>query len=106
MNAAADIGGADVIAYAAQIGRLDFISAVLATLGLLFVLAGTFAFIHFRGIAKKQAEETAKTIAREVAERVANEYMQKEGLDIILRNAELLNITQETSEGIVPTEEN
>ena len=68
----------DAIEYAAQLGRLDFVSAILAAIALLLVFAGIYAFIDFRKIAKARAEEVAKAVAKETAEREANLYLQKE----------------------------
>ncbi len=69
---------ADAISVAAQMGRLDLISALLALIGIALVLAGVFAFMHFRDVAKKTACEESEKHAKIVAERVANEYIQQE----------------------------
>lgn len=68
----------DVIAYAAQIGRLDLVSLLLAIVGLILVIGGVFAFLNFRSIAKTHAKDEAKTVAEAIAERVTNEYLQRE----------------------------
>lgn len=62
----------DVIQYAAQIGRLDFISALLACVSFLMVFGGIYAFINIRAKAEKAAEGAASIKAEEVA----NRYMQ------------------------------
>lgn len=74
---------ADSIAMAAQLGRLDFASALLAVGGLALgvvavalVLGGVFAWNHFREVAKSRATIEATRIAEELAERKANEYLQ------------------------------
>lgn len=67
-----------VIEYAAQTGRLDLVSLILAAIGVILVLGGLFAFINFRSIAKAHAVAEAKRIAETTAERVTNEYLQKE----------------------------
>ncbi len=63
---------------AAQMGRLDFLSAILAAISLILVLGGVFAFLNLRALAKKTACEEAEKQAKQVAERIANDYLQKE----------------------------
>lgn len=74
---------ADSIAMAAQLGRLDFASALLAVGGLALgvvavalLLGGIFAWNYFHEVAKSQATIEATRIAEELAERKANEYLQ------------------------------
>ncbi len=62
----------DVIQYSMQIGRLDFVSALLACVSVLMVFGGIFAFINIKDKSKSIAEE----IASEKAEEVANKYLQ------------------------------
>jgi len=62
----------DVIQYASQLGRLDFISALLAAIGVIMVFGGIFAFLNIRSKSEKIAGEVA-TIK---AEKVANKYLQ------------------------------
>ena len=73
----------EVIAYAAQLGRLDLVSLLLAAIGLILVLGGLFAFINFRSIAKIHAVAEATKIAETTAERVTNEYLQRELPDLL-----------------------
>lgn len=68
----------DAISIAAQLGRLDFVSALLAIIGVALVLGGLFTFLHFRNVAKDEACKEAERHAKIVAERVANEYLQAE----------------------------
>uniref|UniRef100_Q11JY9 Uncharacterized protein n=2 Tax=Phyllobacteriaceae TaxID=69277 RepID=Q11JY9_CHESB len=60
----------DVIEYASQIGRLDFLSSVLAVLALILALAAfpLFFFVQHRAktIAEKEAKEALKDAARRV----------------------------------------
>lgn len=69
--------------FAAQTGRLDLVSLLLAAIGIILVLGGFFAFINLRSIAKAQATAEAKSVAEETAERVTNEYLQKELPDLL-----------------------
>lgn len=85
----------DAIATAAQLGRLDLVSLLLAAIGLILVLGGLFAFFNFRSIAKAQATKEATKVAEEVAERVANEYLQKELPDVMKAYRDLMD-----SEGV------
>ena len=68
----------DIVAIAAQLGRLDFVSSLLAGIGVVLVLGGIFAFINFRGLAKTQAKKEAEKVSKEIAEKVANSYLQEE----------------------------
>ena len=88
----------DAVCLAAQLGRLDLISALLAIIGLAIVLGGVFAFMNFKSIARRQAEKEAKEVAAAVAERIANEYMQGEGLAIIQSYLELSDSTTSDEE--------
>lgn len=72
----------DATAAAAQLGRLDMVSLLLAAISLTLVLGGLFAFFNFRSLAKEQATQEATKVAEKVAERVANEYLQKEMPDV------------------------
>ena len=76
-------GYPDATSVAAQLGRLDFVSSVLAAIGVALVLGGIFAFVNFRGIARSQAQAEARKVAEEVAERTANEYLQRELLSVV-----------------------
>ena len=64
----------DQIQLATQMGRLDFLSIVLACLAIIIVFAGIYGFINFRGVARNAArDETQK-----IAERVAVSYLQEQ----------------------------
>lgn len=73
----------DALEVAAQLGRLDFASLLLAIVSTILVLGGIFAFINFRSIAKAQAVEEARKTAEATAERVTNEYLQRELPDLL-----------------------
>ena len=73
----------DTTAAAAQLGRLDLVSLLLAAIGVILVLGGVFAFMNFRAIARSQSKDEAAKVAKEVAERTANEYLQRELPDVI-----------------------
>ncbi len=64
------------IQYAAQLGRLDFVSALLGCIAIILALGGIFAFINIRSSAKKTAKETAKETAEEIAEKAACSYIE------------------------------
>ncbi|MCY4241941.1 MAG: hypothetical protein OXD36_09385 [Rhodobacter sp.] len=80
----------DAIAVAGQLGRLDAVSLLLAAVGVVLVLGGVFAFINFRSIARSQAEKEANAVAKEVSERIANEYMQRELPNVIKSYREMM----------------
>ncbi|MFK7871279.1 MAG: hypothetical protein AB8B58_18830 [Roseobacter sp.] len=86
------------IEYAAQTGRLDLVSLLLAAIGLILVLGGLFAFINFRSIAKAHATEEAARIAEATAERVTNEYLQRELPDLLEEYREFFDSEDDLSD--------
>lgn len=74
---------AGAITLANQLGRLDFASLLLASVSTILVLGGIFSYFNFRSIAKAQAAEEAQKIAENTAERVTNEYLQRELPDLL-----------------------
>jgi len=88
----------DVMGYAAQTGRLDLVSLLLAAIGLILVLGGLFAFINFRSIAKDHAVAEAARIAEATAERVTNEYLQRELPDLLEEYREFFDAEGEFSD--------
>ena len=68
---------ADQIQLATQLGRLDFLSAVLACLAIILAVAGIFGFIHFRGVARNTARDTAREETQKIAESAAVQYLQE-----------------------------
>lgn len=76
-------GAKDALKIAAQLGRLDFASLLLAIVSTILVLGGIFAFLNFRSIAKAHAIAQAKETAEATAERVTNEYLQRELPDLL-----------------------
>ena len=81
-----------VVEFAAQTGRLDFVSLILASIGIILVFGGLFSFVNFRSLAKKQAEEVATKVAEEKAEQAANEYLQRELLKLVNQYMEFTRI--------------
>jgi hypothetical protein len=61
---------------------LTLATALFAITALVMVFGGLYAFINFRRIAREQAEETAKAVAEKAAERVANEYLQANLIEV------------------------
>ena len=71
------------VEFAAQTGRLDLASLLLAIVAIIMALGGIYAFINFRSIAKKIADEVATEVATKKAEEIANQYLQNSLPDII-----------------------
>ena len=91
----------DAVLHAAQLGRLDFLSALLALVSVALGLCAIFAFLNLRRIAKQVASEVAENVGKKTAETVANEYLQKEFLDILVANKELFdNVPDESADSI------
>lgn len=65
MNPAPPSPCVDAIALAGQLGRLDLVSALLAIVAIILVLAGLFAFGFVRGQASATAKATAEKITEE-----------------------------------------
>lgn len=87
-----------VVEFAAQTGRLDLISLLLAILGILIGLGAIYGFVHFRNVAKEQAIKVAKETSEEVAEKIANKYIQENLLDILKANAHLFDSSVDDNE--------
>lgn len=100
----------DSIELAGQLGRLDFISAVLAALSLALILCGIFAFLNIRNKAKKQARKVALEVSRVTAEKVANEYIQEHLPQILDAYSQMRGAGSDIDEqmvmGIVAAQEN
>ena len=95
----------DSVHYAAEIGRLDFISALLAAIAIGLALAAIYSFIHFRNVAGSQARMTAEKIATEVAEEHANRYIQSELPKIVAAYSAVLGVDDETANAIASEQE-
>lgn len=96
-----DLIASDAISIAAQLGRLDFLNATLASIAIALVLGGVFSFLNFRSIARKTAIREAQRQATHVAENVTNEYMQKNLAPIVETYASFYDdgLTDDTAEG-------
>lgn len=77
--------------YMAQTGRFDLVSLLLASIGLILVAGGVFAFLNFKAMAKKHATAEAKIVAEQIAERVANEYLQRELPELLKEYREFMD---------------
>lgn len=73
----------DTTATLAQLGRFDLVTLFLTGIGVLLVLGGVFAFIDLKRTAKATAKATAIEEARSIAEKVTNDYLQRELPDLI-----------------------
>jgi hypothetical protein len=78
---------ANVLNLAVQIGRLDFVSAILAMFGILVGLAAIFGIVEVRNRAEERARLTAKEIAENVAIIAAREEVQRSLPSIVRREA-------------------
>jgi len=99
----------DAIHMAAQLGRLDLVSTLLAAIGLVIVVAGIFAFINLRAIAKRVAIAEARDTSQEVAERVTNEYLQEELVNILKEYKDFFSssdIASDEADNIAGAQEN
>ena len=68
----------DSLSLATQFGRLDFISAVLASLAVILVFGGVFSFLNFRNIAKEQATASSQEIAQLFYLSLASQFVDNE----------------------------
>ncbi|MBF9059105.1 hypothetical protein HKCCSP123_07910 [Rhodobacterales bacterium HKCCSP123] len=98
-----------VVEFAAQTGRLDFVSLLLAIVSTILVLGGIFAFLNFRSIARTQAIAQAKETAEATAERVTNEYLQRELPDLMEAYRSFLgseDVTDEVADRMAVAQDN
>ncbi len=96
----------DAIQQAAQLGRLDFASLLLAMVAILIALAAVFAFLNLRHVAKDRATEVAESISGEIAEKAANKYLQEELPKILSSNLEPFGGVRDHSiDGIADTQQ-
>jgi hypothetical protein len=79
----------DTMGLAHELGRLDFVTALLAALTLLVALGGIFAFFDVRRVAKSTASAEAEKHAKEIAEAAAVKYLENELPRLISAYAEL-----------------
>ncbi len=68
----------DSLISAHEMGRLDFVTALLAAITILLALGGVFAFVDVRRSARRISEKVAEREARTVAEATAVEYLERE----------------------------
>lgn len=76
-DAVVDQKSLDAMHVAAQLGRFDMASMVLAMIGIFISLAAIFAFLEVRSRSVRVAEESARAEAKIVAERVAKEAAEQ-----------------------------
>ena len=91
----------DATTAAAQLGRLDFVSSLLAIVSIILVIAGVIAFLNFRALARKQAKEEAIKIATEIAEKTTVKYLQENLSKLIEANRNLMAGSSEQDADIV-----
>ena len=68
----------DAVRYAAETGRLDLATALLAAIAVLLALGGLFAFLEVRRSARAAAVVVAKQEAETLAEAAAVAYLERE----------------------------
>ena len=68
----------DSLMLAHEMGRLDFVTALLATITILLAFAGIFAFFDVRRSAGRISKQVAEEEARTVAEATAVAYLERE----------------------------
>ncbi len=98
-----------VVQFAAQTGRLDLVTLLLAIVSTILVLGGVFAFLNFRSIAKAHAIAQARETAEATAERVTNEYLQRELPDLLEAYRSFLNsddISNEAADQMAVAQDN
>lgn len=96
----------DAVQQAAQLGRLDFASLLLAMVAVLIALAAVFAFLNLRRVARDRATEVAERISGEIAEKAANKYLREELPNILSSNLELFgSVRDHSADGIADTQQ-
>lgn len=94
----------DAIHVAAQLGRLDLVSVLLAAIAVLLALAGIYAFFSVKNSARIVARETAE----EIAEKAANLYLQEKLPEIIDSYKDFIKggVNQQIADRIAEAQEN
>ena len=67
---------------------IDLMAVSMTILTIVLALAGVYAFLNLRDVARREAREAAAQLAAETAERVANEYIQAELPNILAQYEE------------------
>lgn len=88
-------GSKDAIHAAAQLGRLDIVSLILAMFGILLGLLAVFGFAEIRVRAREVAQECAETEARALMEK----FLDGDALAIIRAHVEYLLPPQGSTDG-------
>jgi hypothetical protein len=76
-------GGGDILAYTAQLGRLDFISMVLALIATLLAILGFAGFWTIKREALYTAEHAAKTEVKVITPSIIQDWLDEKGSAMI-----------------------
>lgn len=79
---------------------LASLSAILGAIGVALIVAGFVFYVNFRRIIREEAKKEATTVAKEVAEHAAREYIQKEMPKMIKSNESMRFSKEQKSEDI------
>lgn len=95
------------VEFAAQTGRLDLVSVLLAIVAILLGLGGFVAFFSIRGLAKSTAHETATATAEAIAEKAAISHLEAELPKIVKEYFELVqnSVTAEQARAIAEAQD-
>jgi len=98
----------DAVCQAAQLGRLDFLSALLAAVAILLALGGIYAFINIRSSAQQVARAAAEEESRKLAETAAIAYLERELPRLVASYRELARnaVADEEADAVAGTQEN
>jgi len=93
-------GKMDSIDLASSLGRLDFVSALLASIAVMLAIVGIYSLFSFKAsvkkVAKYVAKEAAESIAKEKAEEIAIRVSKKVAKETV--DANLFNTVEDVLE--------
>lgn len=81
----------EVFALAVQLGRLDFLNAVIAILAVVFGVGALFGIVEVRRNAEQKAEEAAVPVAENTAKATVQELLPSMVAREVLANMSALN---------------
>lgn len=84
----------DAMDAAAQLGRLDIVSALLGVIGVLLAIFGLIGFGYIRSKAEQEAQNTARSIAKKVTEnevpKIVEDWLNEQGVPYIEKRLKIL----------------
>jgi len=95
----------DAMDAAAQLGRLDIVSALLGIIGVLLAIFGLVGFGYIRSKAEQQAQNTAREVTEKEVPKIVANWLNEQGIAHLEKRSKLLeslkDIPKDTANKIV-----